>query len=82
MSLPPAQAVFSLLPKHNSIGSAKGGAGGARDSRKSTRGRSLFGWNDGHRIGLSGRNIQLTDAELEQSTIVMGKKWKVVFNAL
>src|SRR5450755_2318124 len=45
---------------------AEGGACGARDSRKSTRSRSLFGRNDGHCIGLSGRNIHLTDAEPEK----------------
>jgi hypothetical protein len=37
-----------------------------RDSRKSTRGRPFFARNDGHRIGLSGRNIHLADAEAEK----------------
>src|SRR5579859_115688 len=45
---------------------AEGRARGARNSRKSARGRSLFDRDDGHRIGLSGGNIHLADAEAEE----------------
>src|SRR5216683_7900768 len=44
---------------------ADGCARGARDSRKSTRSRLFLGRNHGHRVGLSGGNIHLADAEAE-----------------
>jgi hypothetical protein len=40
-----------------------GGSDGSRHARDAGRGRSLFGMNDGHRVGLPRWNVHLANAE-------------------
>ena len=43
-----------------------GGADSSCHSRDAGRGRSLFGMNNCHRVGLPRRNVHLADAEPQQ----------------